>query len=126
VFGDQPAEPGGVPRGVRVRFEHHGIAGREGRAELVEDDLDREIGRRDRRDDPDWLLDDGAHVAVAEQAAARERALPFELVDQPGGIAQRVRQRPIQLRGLGRHGGTPDLGDQLLPQILFVGFDRCL
>ena len=36
-------------------------------------------------DDADGLLDDRSHVAVAEQAAALERALPFEVVDQPPG-----------------------------------------
>ena len=66
------------------RLEHDGVAGGQRRAELVEDDLDREVGRRDGRDDADRLLDDGAHVAVAEEAAALEDALPFELVDQLG------------------------------------------
>src|SRR5258705_8087060 len=47
VLGDQPAHPRGVPRNVRVRFEHNGIAGGKRRPELVEDHLDRKIGRGD-------------------------------------------------------------------------------
>ena len=79
----KPAEPGRVPRRVRIGLEHDGIAGGQRRAELVEDDLDREVRRRDRGDDADRLLDDGAHVALAEQSAAVECAFPLEVVDQP-------------------------------------------
>ena len=85
VLGDQAPQPRCVPRCVRVRLEHNGVTGRKRGPELVEDDLDREIARRDRSDNTDRLLDDGSHVPLAEQSSALERALPCEFVDQPAG-----------------------------------------
>ncbi len=126
MLGAQPAQPRCVPGRVRVRFEHNGIAGGERRAELVEDDLDRKVRRGDRADDADRLLDDSAYISVAEETTAFEDTLPSEVVDQPGGITQRVRQRPVELGGLCCHRGAAHLGHELLAQVVLVRLDRRL
>jgi hypothetical protein len=111
---------------TRIRFEHNGIAGGQRRAKLVEDDLDRKVGRGDRGDDADRFLDDGSHVALAEQSATVQCPFPLEIVDQPGGITQRLRHRPVELGGLRRHHRAADLGDQLRAQVFLLGLDRRL
>ncbi len=65
-------------------------------------------------------------VALTEQSAAVESPFPFELVDQPGRIAQCVGQRPVELGVLRCHGRASDLGDQFLTQFFGFGFDGLL
>ena len=57
LLGDQPAEQRGVPRRVGRRLEHHGVAGGERLADLVDRHLEREVPRGDGADDADRLLD---------------------------------------------------------------------
>ena len=126
MLGNQPAESRGVPGRVGIRFEDDGVSRRQGGPELVEDHLDREVGRGDGADHADGLLDHGAHVAVAEQSAALQHPLPFEVIDEPRGIAQGLGERPVQLGGGDRHVGAADLGDQLLAQVVALRLDRRL
>ena len=88
LLDNETAQPGRVPRGVRVGFEDDGVARGQRRTQLVEDDFDREVGRRHRGHHTGGFLDDGADVAVAEQATALEDALPAEFVDEPRREAQ--------------------------------------
>ncbi|CDP84015.1 hypothetical protein BN975_01269 [Mycolicibacterium farcinogenes] len=123
---DQASQASRIPRRVRIRFEHNGIACGQRRPQLVEDHLDRKVRRGDRGDHPYGFLDHRAGVALTEQAAAVEGPFPIEFVDQPGRIPQRIGQRPVQLGILRRHHRATHLGDQFLTQVVFFGLDRLL
>jgi hypothetical protein len=126
LFGDQPAKAGRVERGVWRRLEHDRVAGPQRLAELVDGDLEREVPWHDRADHayrfpPD--LDGGVRAGEADHPVA-EVGLPGVLIDQPGGIAQPVGQRRVQLRAEGDGPRRTDLEDQLLAQFLLLRFDR--
>jgi hypothetical protein len=63
---------------------------------------------------------------VTEQPAALEHPFPLERIDQMCRIAQRLGQRPVQLRRLGGHHRAAHLRDQFLTQLLFFGLERGL
>ena len=108
------------------RLEHHGVAGPQRLAELVEGDLEREVPRHDRADHAHRLppdLDGRVRAGEADHPVA-EVGLPRVLVDQPGRVLQPVGQRGVQLRTEGDGPGRADLEDQLLAQLLLLGLDR--
>ena len=58
LLGDEPAETGRVERRVGRRLEHHGVAGGQRLADLVDRDLERVVPRHDRAHDADRLPPD--------------------------------------------------------------------
>ena len=127
LLGDEPPEPGGVPRRVRRRLEHHRVAGGQRLAELVQRDLEREVPRDDGSDDADGLLPDLPRVGGAPPVHdAGQVAAPRELVHELDGVAQRAVERDVELVGVRRQARAADLEDQLLPQLLSLLLERVL
>ena len=58
LLGDEPAEEGGVPRGVGCGLDDDRVAGGQGLSELVQRHLDREVPRHDGPHHADGLLPD--------------------------------------------------------------------
>ena len=58
--------------------------------------------------------------------AVGEVALPGELVDHLRRPAQRLLERPVELRREGHHARRADLGDELLAVLLALGLERLL
>ena len=126
LLGDQAADAGGRPRGVRRGLDHHGVAGGQGLAELVEEDLHRVIPRDDGADHTDGLLDHLLPALHAEGVVVGQRSLPLERVDVLGRPQQRLGQRRVELGHGGHHDGGADFGHELGPQELLLADDGVL
>src|SRR5665213_1572853 len=104
LLGDQPAEDGGAPRGVRGRLEHHRVAGRQRRAQLGQVDL---VGHVPRGDGPDHAGGLPAHPAVGrdtERLGVSEVGLPLVALGQVGHPAERT-DRGVELGRVGEGEG---------------------
>ena len=119
LVGDHPPEQGGIPRRVRSRLEHHGVACRKGLGKLVDRHFKGEIPGHDGTDDAHRLPPDAARVDLPLVALpVRHLHFPLELVHELEGVLERARERHIQLLARGRHARTARLQDQLFAQLL--------
>ncbi len=127
LLGHEAAQPSGVPRRVGGRLEDDRVARRESLAQLVQRDLDGEVPRHDRADDPDRLL---PHLPGVGRAPPVDRlgqiGAPVELVDQLDRVPQGAVERDVELVCVGGHARAPHLEDQLLAQGLPVLLERVL
>lgn len=96
-----PQQPGGE-RGVRGRFEDHGVARRERGRELRRRQLQREVPRHDRRDRPDGTPADlaahGPPVADPPRPGGQVREVP-QPGRRAGDLGVRLGQRLALLPG---------------------------
>ena len=91
-------------RGVGRRLDDHGIAAGDGRADLVADEVQREVERRDGDDDPARHPQRDAELPLA----GRHRVERHRLAVQPAGRLGRL------VQGVDRAGGLqPALGQDL-------------
>ena len=63
---------------------------------------------------------------MTDPGPAVEDAFPGVAVDQTGRVAQRLGQRPVQLRGAGGHDRATGLGDEFVAQVVVFGFESGL
>ena len=127
-LGDQAPEARRVEGRVGRRLQHDRVPGGERLGELVDRDLEREVPRHDRADDAHRLAPDLPRRQLTGELDERvaEVGLPRILVDQLGGIRQRVCQRGVELRPVRHHARAAGLEDQLLAERLLLGFQRRL
>ena len=112
LLGDQAPEPGGIPRGVRIGFEHHGVSGRQRRSELVRHRVERRVEGGDaahdaprhaegeRHDGLPWVMKVNAFaftVALGCRVSSRTRraAIASSTVDMPTRSPPIARTMPI-------------------------------
>ena len=98
-------------------LEHHRAAGGDGRGQLVGDQVEREVERRDRADDADRHAQGEADLALAGGGGVERHHLTVERARLGGGEPERA-DRPLRLGAggpdrLGGLGGD-DAGEALL------------
>ncbi len=119
LLGDQPAEDGRRPRRVGSGLEHHGVARREGRAQLGEVQVEREVPRRDGSHHPHRLAPHQPALGLAEDVALGQPLLVF-VADGLLDPVPQVVDGQVDLVGVGEGDGAAHLGHGHRPQLLDV------
>ncbi|CQD23779.1 hypothetical protein BN970_06130 [Mycolicibacterium conceptionense] len=113
----------GRPRRVGRRLEDQGVARRQGRADLGQVDLVREVPRGDGADHADRLAGDLAVGWDALRGGVAEIGCPLVVLGGVGREGQIV-DRAFQLGARSEHAGGADLGDRQFPQFLDIFAQR--
>ena len=104
LVDQQLDEADGRQRGLRRRLQHHRTARRDRRRQLVGDEVQREVERGDRPDDPDGHPQREAELAVAGRRAGHRH----DVTGERAGLDRREAERLDGAGGLG-----PGRGDRL-------------